>query len=403
MSNDRAVDFAVVGAGPYGLAVASHLLALGRPVRVFGKAMEFWDRRMPKGMLLRSPWEGSNIGDPEDALTLDRYAADRQFARPKLLPLDEFVRYGQWFQAKAVPNLDERNVATVDRTVAGFRLTLEDGEPVDAQRVVIAAGIGSFANRPEPFASLPAELASHTCDPVNRDLGRFRGRHVTIIGAGQSALESAALLREAGSEVELLVREPSIRWLSPSGFLEAMMNWKIYPLKAPGKIGPIGVNWLIEHPHLFTSFPRRLQEKMTRRAMRPAGSSWLRPRTEGVRFRTGSQVASAAAAGSKVRLALHDGTALETDHVLLGTGYRVDLSRSTLLAPRMLQAIRTANGYPILGAGFESSVAGLHFVGSTSAHSFGPLCRFVAGTRFTAASLARNLKKVDVRANGKSV
>ena len=390
MSN-RVAEIAVVGAGPYGLAVASHLLALGRAVRVFGKAMEFWDRRMPKGMLLRSPWEGSNIGDPEDALTLDRYAADRQFPRPKLLPLDEFVRYGQWFQARAVPNLDERTVTTVDRTGAGFRLTLEDGEPV-------ALCPAAWSSRPASARSPIARSRSHRCrpswrptpcDPVNRDLDRFRGRHVTIVGAGQSALESAALLHEAGVEVELLVREPNVRWLSPSGFLEAMMNWKIYPLKAPGKIGPIGVNWLIEHPRLFTSFSRRLQDKMTRRAMRPAGSSWLRPRTEGVRFRTGTRVASAAAAGDKVRLTLHDGSALETDHVLLGTGYRIDLARSSLLAPGLLQAIRTANGYPILGAGLESSVAGLHFVGATAAHSFGPLCRFVAGTRFAAATLAR--------------
>ena len=47
--------FAVIGAGPYGLAVASHLRAIGAEVRIFGKPMDFWASQMPKGMLLRSP------------------------------------------------------------------------------------------------------------------------------------------------------------------------------------------------------------------------------------------------------------------------------------------------------------------------------------------------------------
>src|SRR5712691_3939656 len=69
-------DVAVVGAGPYGLAAASHLLAAdGLGVSVFGEPMLFWERQMPLGMLLRSPREASHIADPAGALTLDRYEA----------------------------------------------------------------------------------------------------------------------------------------------------------------------------------------------------------------------------------------------------------------------------------------------------------------------------------------
>ena len=38
---------------------------------------------------------------------------------------------------------------------------------------------------------------------------------MAVIGAGQSAIESAALLREGGAEVEVLIREPKLRWLRP--------------------------------------------------------------------------------------------------------------------------------------------------------------------------------------------
>jgi hypothetical protein len=79
------------------------------------------------------------------------------------------------------------------------------------------------------------------------------------------------------------------------------------------------------------------------------------------------------------------------DHLLLATGYRVDVSRYAFLAPALRDALRTREGYPALAAGFESSVPGLHFLGTASAGTFGPLCRFVAGTKYTARELTRHV------------
>src|SRR3712207_2023984 len=55
----------VIGAGPYGLSAAAHLIAADVDVRVFGEPMESWIQHMPNEMLLRSRWEASHIGDPE--------------------------------------------------------------------------------------------------------------------------------------------------------------------------------------------------------------------------------------------------------------------------------------------------------------------------------------------------
>jgi len=386
-------QFAVVGAGPYGMAVASHLRAAGLDVRIFGKVMDFWDSHMPKGMRLRSPRDGTHISDPARALTIDNYEADQGCNLQQHLPLEDFVKYGQWFQRRSLPDLDRRHIIQIDRADGGFRLTLEGDECVSAQAVIIATGIGAFANYPAPFVSLPRELASHTSEHSNRDLSRFAGRRVLVLGSGQSAIESAALMHEAGAEVEVLVRQPQVRWLRNSSLLEWLMDLKINPFPAPGRIGPIFVNWLIEHPNLFTLFPRRLQDRLAVRAIRPAGSSWLRPRTQGVKFTTSRQVVSAAARGDRVCLRLNDGTDCQADHVLLGTGYKVAISRYGFLSSELLQGIRTVNGYPVLNRGFESSLPGLYFVGATAAYSFGPLCRFVAGTQFTAATLASHVEK----------
>jgi cation diffusion facilitator CzcD-associated flavoprotein CzcO len=64
---------AVIGAGPYGLAAGAHLKAKGIRTRVFGEPMEFWAKKMPEGMLLRSLREASNLSAPDEAFTLEDY------------------------------------------------------------------------------------------------------------------------------------------------------------------------------------------------------------------------------------------------------------------------------------------------------------------------------------------
>jgi FAD-dependent urate hydroxylase len=387
--------FAVVGAGPYGLAVASHLRAAGFAVRVFGKVMEFWDRQMPVGMCLRSPREGTHIADPGRTWSLDAFETLEGAPLKMPLPLETFVRYGQWFQRHALPDLDPRQVTRVERA-GGYRLTLEDGERVEAEAVVVATGIGSFPNVPTPFDALPPDRVSHSSDRANRDLGRFAGRRVVVVGGGQSAIESAALLSEGGAEVEVLVRQPRLRWLRYGTPLHDWLHSKSNPLRPmlypPGNIGAPGVNWLIETPTVFKRLPRGWQDRLAAWAIQPAASGWLRPRTQGLPIRTGRHVISAAVRGDTVSLTLSDGAEATADHVLLGTGYKVDVARYDFLTPEVLGAVKVINGYPVLNAGFESTAPGLYFVGAPAAHSFGPICRFVAGTPFTARTLTQSAK-----------
>src|SRR5689334_5981678 len=178
---------AIVGAGPYGLSAAAHLRAARIETRVFGEAMEFWSKQMPEGMLVRSIWEASHISDPGRALTLDAYVKERGLKLPRPVPLSDFIQYGRWFQQQAVPDLDTRRVATIELATGGFRVVLDDGEALHTRRVVVATGIAKFLRRPQVFDGLPAELVSHTSD--QRQLARFRGKSVAVIGGGQSALE----------------------------------------------------------------------------------------------------------------------------------------------------------------------------------------------------------------------
>jgi hypothetical protein len=104
-------------------------------------------------------------------------------------------------------------------------------------------------------------------------------------------------------------------------------------------------------------------------------------------------VTRATAVNGHLRLELGDGSERVVDHALLGTGYRVDISRYPFLDRGLLRHVRCHSGHPQLSTTFESSVPGLYFAGATAGWSFGPLMRFVAGTSFAARALTRGVMR----------
>lgn len=387
-------DVTILGAGPYGLSAAVHLRTVpGLDVRVFGKPMSFWQCSMPQGMFLRSGWDATHIADPAQSLTLEAYqaATGSHFSKP--VPLDCFVEYGQWFQRQSLPDLDQRDILRIEKAPNGFQITLSDGETLHSRRVLIAAGIRSFAWRPAEFENLASALASHACD--HQTFSRFSGRQVLVIGSGQSALESAALLHEAGAEVEVFARAKHINWLQ--GWASTTLHWKLGSvvrnvLYASTDVGPAGISQLMARPDLLRKLPRGLQDKLRKRAVRPAGARWLVKRLEAVPIRLGRQVTSVTTvAGGRVKVSFDDGTDRTIDHVLLGTGYRVDISKYDFLGEELKSSISRHNGYPRLRAGLETSVDGLHILGAPAVWSFGPLMQFVSGTHYASRVLLRSV------------
>lgn len=393
-------DVAVIGAGPYGLSATAHLRTVkGLDVHTFGEPMSFWERNMPTGMLLRSGWAASHLADPNQSLTLDRYraASSRHFSTP--VPLDCFIDYGRWFQRQVVPDLDQRKIVRVEPKAKGFRLLLETGETVIAGRVVVAAGIGSFAWRPAEFAELPSSLASHTSE--HRELRAFAGKEILVIGGGQSALESAALLHEFGAEVQIVARARQIRWLG--GAISKTFQHDLGPtvsklLYAPTDVGPAGISQIVARPDLTRRLPRSIQDWLRKRSIRPAGAQWLVARLQNVPMNLGCSVVSATPVGERIKVRLDDGIEKTVDHVLLGTGYRVDVSKYDFFSPELAKAIDCFRGYPRLGEGLEASVPGLHFLGAPAVWSFGALMQFVVGTHYAARALRRCVaRRAEVR------
>jgi FAD-dependent urate hydroxylase len=382
-------EIAIVGAGPYGLSAAAHLRATGADVTVFGEPMNFWANGMPAGMLLRSPREASTISDQRSALTLEAYETVSGTKPVKRVAWETFVAYGKWFQKQLDCNLEQRSVTAVRRNGSGFKLTLADGAAITSKKVVVAAGIGPFRKAPEVFSSLSSTRASHCYE--GRKFSEL-GKRVAVIGAGQSALESAAILHEMGIDVEIIARTPVLRWIG--------MHMRLHQLGPISKVlyskhdvGPIGISRLVAYPNLVYHVPIGLKDRIRTRAVRSAGAPWLIPRLQNVKISTGRTVVTAKEVDGEVQLQLDDRTERRVDHVLMATGYRVDIAKYQFLAPELVREVRQLDGYPDVTAGFATSVPGLHFIGATAARKFGPLMYFVAGTEFASKELTSVLRR----------
>jgi cation diffusion facilitator CzcD-associated flavoprotein CzcO/predicted ATP-grasp superfamily ATP-dependent carboligase len=374
----------VIGAGPYGLSAANFCRQAGVAVRSFGRSMESWRQTMPAGMILRSRWRSSHIANPTGSLSLEHFEREIGRALPHHIAIADFIDYGHWYQRQAVPDLDERRVERVDSVAGGFELTLEDGESCEADKVIVAAGLDGFASRPPPFDRLPSELVSHTVDHC--ELDAFAGQRVLVVGAGQSALESAALLHESGAEVEVLARTRSLAFLAPEEItgIVRRVNAAIVP---PTDVGGRLTGWGAAAPDVYRTLPVRARSLITQRALRPRGADWLRSRLEDVEITLGRRAVSASGDNGGIEVMLDDGAKRVVNHVLLGTGYRVDVSSYRFLSRSLVAQLQLWDGYPILGPRLESTVPGLHFVGAPAAYSFGPIMRFVVGTWYAAPAV----------------
>jgi hypothetical protein len=185
-----------------------------------------------------------------------------------------------------------------------------------------------------------------------------------------------------------VIRAPRIHWLQGAWMREhaGPLRPIIYPST---DIGPPGLNLIVAAPHLYRRLPLRVTGPIARRTMRPAGAQWLIDRLRNVPLRTGHVVVAATPANGALRVALDDGSVREANHLLLATGYQIDVAKYAWLSAQLVEGLRRENGYPILGRGLESSVPGLHFVGAPSSGTFGPVMRVLSGARFAAPALTR--------------
>ena len=389
------VGVAVVGAGPYGLSVASHLKALGCEVRIFGHPMSTWRSFMPAGMVLKSEGFAMNISDPDGAFTFEAFCRDAglpYWAIGWPVPVEAFAAYGEAFQKRFVPDLEPVEVLRIEQTnERRFLLHLASGETVLAERIVLATGIRPFARVAAALRALPPERLSHSADCG--DLSTFAGKSVAVVGGGASAMDVAASLHRAGAAATVITRRPNVRFYAPGSF-RSLRDRLLAPMT------PLGPGWkkylCTAFPDLFRLLPRSVRRSIVSRYLGPSPAWSVRDVIrDHVRILVDTEVTDAQPCGEGVTITAVDraglAQTLSVDHVIAATGYAIDFSRLTTLSDGLHAALADPDGAPFLSHAFESRVPGLHFVGTAAATSFGPMFRFVCGTEFAATRLSRHI------------
>jgi len=393
------LETAIIGAGPYGLSIAAHFRKRGIPFRIFGRPMDTWFNHMPKGMMLKSDGFASNLYDPDSEYTLGHFCAEQgiEYGDTGIpVRLDTFNAYGLAFQLRMVPELEQKTVTGVERAPRGFRVLLEDGEIVAAERVILAVGITHFEHIPESLANLPSEFLSHSAR--HSDVTPWRGRSVVVIGGGASGLDMAGLLHEAGADVQLVGRQKALKFhTAPSGKPRSLWQQIRHPKSG---LGPgLRSRLFSDAPWAFRYLPESLRLEIVRKALGPSGGWFIRDKVTGkVPLHLGYNPEGAQVENGKVRLHLRsaDGSTRDivTEHLIAATGYKVDLDRLSFVSSEIRSQLKSVEGAPVLSSRFESSVPGLYFVGIAAANTFGPVMRFAFGAGFAAQRLTQTMARV---------
>lgn len=312
------LDVAIIGGGMAGMAASAALNHVGIDAPIFDRAPEGYEgpwATTARMETLRSPKQltGPALGLP--ALTF-RAWFEAQFGAEAWEALDKIPRlqwmdYLRWY--RRVLGLDIRNQHHVQavRPRADGVVQLDIASPagpqtVLARRVVLATGRDGLGGAYVPaFAhKLPRDRWAHSSDTT--DYTTLAGKRVGVIGAGASAMDSAATALEAGAaSVDLLIRRDDIPRVNKG--------------KGSGNAGLV-------HGHLSLPDEWKWQIRHyinTQQVPPPRGSTLRVSRHPNARFNLSCPILDVAMVGDEIHVTTPKGVFV-LDFLVFSTGFRID-------------------------------------------------------------------------------
>ena len=355
------LDVAIIGGGQAGLAAAVGLRHQGIDAVVFDRNPRDFEgpwATTARMETLRSPKElvGPAMGLP--ALTFRAWFVaqfgDAAWDALDKIPRLQWMDYLRWY--REVMNVDVRNdcrvndiVPRADGLVQLALQTAKGAQQVLARRVVVATGRDGLGGPALPafVKGLPRALWAHSSDEM--DYHALAGKRVVVVGAGSSAMDSAATALECGAaRVDLLIRRPDLPRINKS--------------KAAGTAGLTPGHWDLPDADKW-----RLRHYINAQQVPPPHGSTLRvSRHPNAFFHFGSPILSAEPHGQGLLLHTPRGD-VAADFLIVSTGFAIDWAQRpefATMAPHVRtwkqrytppagQADTELGDSPVLGPAFE--------------------------------------------------
>ena len=383
MAISKHVNLLIVGAGPFGLSMAAYAKYKNLDHMVIGKPMSFWKENMPKGMLLRSGREWHLC--PEGIYTIDKYLETKRLKPEDVEPLslDCYLGYAEWFQEQIKAQIRESLVQRLDHSNNQFLATLDDGQIIAANDVLLAIGFRYFKNVPTELAEIiPPKRFSHTCDLVNFD--SLKGKRCLIVGGRQSAYEWAALINENGAASIHVSHRHEIPQFAKSDWA-----W----------VSPM-MDTMTKNPGWFRNLAKRRRNEIEQRFWaegRLKLEPWLWPRInkENIKIWPSSRiVACTELPTGELEVKLDVGERLNVDHIILATGYKVNMENVPFLAAgNVLSKLKTKGGSPVLDENFQCNIPGLFITSMAATRNFGNFFAFTVSAVASARIIGEAIKE----------
>jgi FAD-dependent urate hydroxylase len=235
------------------------------------------------------------------------------------IPRSQWMDYLVWYRrVLKLPVENEVALTSVRPAPHGLDLELRHAggriEQVAARKLVLATGREGQARMriPAPFAPYFGKGVSHTAEAI--DFSTLRGKRVAVIGLGASAMDNAAEALEAGAAaVTILARSPVVPRVN----------------KAKGTVYG---GFTHGFPDLPPEWRMRLLDFIASERVAPPHGSVLRVfRHRNAALWLGAPVTEVRREGERLVLMTPKG-GCAVDHVILGTGFAIDLAAPPELA-----------------------------------------------------------------------
>lgn len=369
----------IIGTGPYGLGIANSFYEKGIEFEITGNPLTLWYHHTLDTMSIRSDYHTSEIFSPSRKYNIvdylyKRYPDSAGEILKDRLPVDIFRGYLRYVQESLPYSINTGLVTKLEKDSNSFIATLESGEVICSEKVIIATGIGAHKYLPECLKNLDGVL--HGWDVG--DYASLEDKNILVIGAGQSAAESVAHLKD-NNRVSWMMRKKPIYYTEPLN----LPTWAF--------------NFFLRVSPWFYFLPDPLRKRFGKKYVIATITPDMREHLES------EKVESLMTSIEDMDLIMEEGSIKSRkfnttyDSIVAATGFRYNIDNLRFISGYIRSNIKVNEGIPILSYDFETSVKNLYMVGGIAEPEYGPAQRFMMGAKHAALRMlkvCRNMKNV---------